>query len=71
MLIFTIRRLIGSVLVLLASSFIVFMFCARVNTTRCKPYRARNPLPPPAFFAAEATPVPPRQEHLVCGTGTG
>ena len=52
MLIFTIRRIISSFLVLIASSFIVFMFAAS-QYDPLKPYRARSPLPPPSFFAAK------------------
>jgi peptide/nickel transport system permease protein len=52
LLIFTIRRAISSFLVLIASSFIVFMFAAS-QYDPLKPYRARNPLPSPAFFAAK------------------
>ncbi len=50
MLIFTLRRAISSILVLIASSFIVFMFAAS-QYDPLKPYRARNPKPSPAFFA--------------------
>jgi len=58
LLIFTIRRAISSLFVLIVSSFIVFMFCAS-QYDPLKPFRARNPLPPPSFFAAKR-----RQYHL-------
>ncbi|MEO8888122.1 MAG: ABC transporter permease [Jatrophihabitantaceae bacterium] len=53
MLIYTIRRLISSFLVLLVASFIVFMFAAS-SYDPLKPFRARNPQPSPAFFAAKS-----------------
>lgn len=49
MLIFTIRRLINSFFVLLIASFLVFAFAANAYDP-LKPFRARNPQPPPAFF---------------------
>ena len=52
MLIFTVRRLISSILVLIVTSFIVFMFTAATYDP-LKPFRARNPQPPPAFFKAK------------------
>jgi peptide/nickel transport system permease protein len=51
-LIFTVRRLISSILVLIVTSFIVFMFTAATYDP-LKPFRARNPQPPPAFFKAK------------------
>jgi peptide/nickel transport system permease protein len=48
-LIYTIRRLISSLLVLLVASFIVFMFAAE-SYDPLKPYRSKNPQPSPAFF---------------------
>jgi peptide/nickel transport system permease protein len=48
-LIFTIRRLVASFFVLLVASFIVFMFAAETYDP-LKPFRARNPQPPKAFF---------------------
>lgn len=53
MLIYTIRRLISSLLVLLVASVLVFWFCASFYDP-LEPYRARNPKPPPAFFRAKA-----------------
>jgi peptide/nickel transport system permease protein len=50
MLIFTIRRFVASLMVLLASSFIVFIFAAS-QYDPLKPFRARQPRPPAAFFA--------------------
>jgi peptide/nickel transport system permease protein len=52
MLIFTIRRLISSVLVLLAASFIVFMFCAW-QYDPLQRFRVSQPPKSPAFFAAQ------------------
>lgn len=49
MLIFTIRRLFASFFVLLAASFVVFMFAAKAYDPLA-PFRARNPQPPHAFF---------------------
>lgn len=49
MLIFTIRRLINSLFVLLIASFIVFIFAAKAYDPLA-PFRARNPQPPHAFF---------------------
>jgi peptide/nickel transport system permease protein len=48
-LIYTIRRVISSFFVLLVASFIVFMFAAE-SYDPLKPFRARNPRPPQAFF---------------------
>jgi peptide/nickel transport system permease protein len=48
-LIYTLRRLISSFLVLLVASFIVFMYAA-ANYDPLKPYRSRNPQPTAAFF---------------------
>ena len=52
MLIFTIRRLIGSLLVLLITSALVFWYVAS-NFDPLAPYRQRNPAPPKAFFDAK------------------
>jgi peptide/nickel transport system permease protein len=49
-LIFTIRRIIGSIFVLLIVSFITFMFTALAYDP-LKPFRSRQPRPGPAFFA--------------------
>ena len=49
MLIFSIRRLINSLFVLLIASFVVFIFAANAYDPLA-PYRARNPQPPHAFF---------------------
>jgi peptide/nickel transport system permease protein len=46
---FTIRRILASVLVLLASSFLVFALCA-ASFDPLAQYFARNPRPPEAFF---------------------
>jgi peptide/nickel transport system permease protein len=52
-LIFTIRRLIGSILVLLVVSLISFWFTAE-SYDPLKPFRTRQPLPSPAFFREKA-----------------
>ena len=49
MLLFTIRRILASVLVLLASSFLVFALCATSFDPLAK-YYTQQPPPPPAFF---------------------
>ena len=49
LLIFTIRRLIGSIVVLLIVSLISFAFTANTYNP-LKPYYGRNPQPPKAFF---------------------
>jgi peptide/nickel transport system permease protein len=46
---FTIRRILASVLVLLASSFLVFALCA-ASFDPLAQYFSRNPRPPQAFF---------------------
>src|SRR3954453_6090446 len=46
---FTIRRILASVLVLVASSFLVFALCSASFDPLAK-YYARNPRPPQAFF---------------------
>lgn len=51
MLIFTIRRIVGSILVLLVVSFISFLFTAGTYDP-LKPFRAANPPHPPEFFVA-------------------
>jgi peptide/nickel transport system permease protein len=51
-LIFTVRRVISSILVLIVTSFIAFMFTAAAYDP-LKPYRSRRPLPSPAFFKAK------------------
>jgi peptide/nickel transport system permease protein len=48
---FTIRRILASVLVLVASSFLVFLLCAKSFNPLAQ-YYARNPRPPQAFFDA-------------------
>lgn len=50
MLFFTIRRLISSVFVLLASSILVFLL-ASSTADPTAPFRTRQPPPPPEFFA--------------------
>jgi peptide/nickel transport system permease protein len=52
MLIFTIRRFISSILVLIAASFIVFMFCAWQYDPLAR-FRVSQPPKSPAFFAAQ------------------
>jgi len=47
--IFTIRRVISSIVVLVIVSFIVFLFTA-LTYDPLKPFRARNPQPPKQFF---------------------
>jgi peptide/nickel transport system permease protein len=49
-LVFTIRRLVGTVLVLLVVSFVTFVFTASTYDPLA-PYRSRNPQPPKEFFA--------------------
>jgi len=48
---FTIRRVLGSVMVLIASSFLVFLMTA-FSFDPLAQYRQRNPPPPPEFFEA-------------------
>jgi peptide/nickel transport system permease protein len=57
-LVYTIRRLFSSLIVLLVASFIVFMFAA-ANYDPLKPLRARNPQPPHALFVLKT-----HQYHL-------
>lgn len=52
MLLFSVRRIIASVFVLLASSFIVFLFAAG-SADPLAVYRMRQPPPPPQFFEAK------------------
>lgn len=52
MIVYTIRRIIASILVLIVTSFITFMFTAKTYDP-LKPFRARNPQPPPSFFEAK------------------
>jgi len=52
MLLYTVRRLLASALVLLASSFLVFMLTAATVDPLAQ-FRTRQPVPPPAFFAAK------------------
>jgi peptide/nickel transport system permease protein len=49
MLLYSIRRLLASVLVLLASSFLVFVLVAQ-TVDPLQQYRTRQPPPPPQFF---------------------
>lgn len=58
MLVFTIRRIIGSILVLIVVSFITFMFTA-LSYDPLKPLRARNPPP-----SKEAIQLAIHQNHL-------
>jgi peptide/nickel transport system permease protein len=51
-LVFALRRAVASVLVLLAASFVTFVFAAETYDP-LKPFRARNPRPPQAFFDAK------------------
>ena len=53
MLIFTIRRLLASILVLLVSSFVVYLFAA-ASFDPLAPYRQKQPLPPQSFFDAQS-----------------
>jgi len=48
---FTIRRLLSSIVVLFASSLLVFALCV-ASFDPLAPYRTRQPAPPPEFFAA-------------------
>jgi peptide/nickel transport system permease protein len=50
MLLYSIRRLLASILVLLASSALVFILVAQ-TIDPLAPYRTRQPPPPPEFFA--------------------
>jgi len=50
MLLYSIRRLLASFLVLLASSFLVFVLVAQTVDPLAQ-YRTRQPPPPPEFFA--------------------
>jgi peptide/nickel transport system permease protein len=52
MLLYTVRRLMASVLVLLASSFLVFILGASTVDPLAQ-FRTRQPIPPPEFFAAK------------------
>lgn len=52
MLLYSIRRLLSSALVLLASSMLVFALAAS-SADPLSAYRSRQPPPPPAFFAAK------------------
>jgi len=52
MLLYTVRRLLASVLVLLASSVLVFVLVAS-TVDPLAPFRTRQPPPPPEFFAAK------------------
>lgn len=52
MLVFTIRRIVGSAIVLVIVSFITFMFTA-LSYDPLKPFRQKQPLPSPSFFAAK------------------
>jgi peptide/nickel transport system permease protein len=49
MLLYSIRRLLASILVLLASSFLVFVLVAQTVDPLAQ-YRTRQPPPPPQFF---------------------
>ena len=49
MLLYSIRRLLASALVLLASSFLVFVLVAQTVDPLAQ-YRTRQPPPPPQFF---------------------
>lgn len=51
MLVFTIRRIVGSLVVLIVVSFISFLFTAATYDP-LKPFRAKNPPPPPEFFTS-------------------
>lgn len=48
---FTIRRLLSSIVVLFASSLLVFALCV-ASFDPLAPYRTRQPAPPPEFFEA-------------------
>lgn len=52
MIVYTVRRLVGSILVLIAASFIAFMFTAKTYDPLA-PFRQRSPQPPASFFAAK------------------
>lgn len=52
MLLYTVRRVLASILVLLASSALVFMLVASTVDPLAQ-FRTRQPVPPPEFFAAK------------------
>ena len=52
MLLYTVRRLLASILVLLASSALVFVLVAQTVDPLAQ-YRTRQPVPPPEFFQAQ------------------
>ena len=52
MLLYTVRRALASVLVLLASSLLVFVLTAATVDPLAQ-FRTRQPIPPPEFFAAK------------------
>lgn len=72
MLLYSIRRLLASVLVLLASSFLVFVLVAQ-TVDPLSQYRTRQPPPSPAFFAQKRAelglddPIPVRYWHWLTG----
>jgi peptide/nickel transport system permease protein len=72
MLLYSIRRLLSSVLVLVASSVLVFALAASTNDPLA-PFRQRQPLPPPEFFAQKRhdfgldMPIPQRYWHWFTG----
>jgi peptide/nickel transport system permease protein len=72
MLLYSARRLLSSVLVLIASSMLVFGLAAG-TTDPLGPFRLKQPLPPPEFFAQKAhdfgldQPVPVRYWHWLTG----
>jgi peptide/nickel transport system permease protein len=76
MLLYSIRRLLSSALVLLASSMLVFTL-ASAGGDPLSPYRTRQPPPGPAFFAQKRhefgldQPVPLRYWHWLTGLFRG
>jgi peptide/nickel transport system permease protein len=72
MLLYSIRRVLSSVLVLIASSMLVFGLAA-ASADPLAPFRTKQPLPPPEFFKQKAhdfgldQPVPVRYWHWLTG----
>jgi peptide/nickel transport system permease protein len=76
MLLYTVRRVIASALVLLASSALVFVLVSSTVDPLAQ-YRTRQPIPPPEFFAAKRAelgldrPVPQRYWEWLTGVLQG
>ena len=63
MLLYTMRRALASVLVLLASSLLVFVLTAATVDPLAQ-FRTRQPIPPPEFFAAKESGARPGPADL-------